>query len=139
MLRNYYAVIFRQEHWLCEDELNKLKAVNPDFSGFRISSIDTKSGTFFLAVHMAECVCILWRTSISRYTTVLKCDDKRITGCKQCTNNKVWLFFKVYLLFDDYIHYHTMLIYVVEESDTSSTSLVEYINAKVCSMFQNEF
>jgi len=37
-------VIFLQQYWLCEDKLNKIKAVNPDFSGYGIGAINTKSG-----------------------------------------------------------------------------------------------
>ena len=102
-------MIFLQQHWLCEDELNKLKAVNPDFSGFGVSAIDSKSG--ILSGHPYGSVCILWRKSISKYITVMQYDDKCMIGCKLCINNNVYLFINVYLPYqchenyDDYVHY----------------------------------
>ena len=87
MLCNDYDVIFLQEHWLCEDELNKLKAVNPDFSAFGVSAIDTQSG--ILSGRLYGGVGILWRKSISKYITVVQYDDKRMIGYKLCINNNV--------------------------------------------------
>ena len=58
VLCNHYDVFFLQELWLCEDELNKLKVVNPNFSGFGVSAIDTKSGILSGRPHGG--VCILW-------------------------------------------------------------------------------
>jgi exonuclease III len=135
-------VIFLQEHWLCEDELNKLKAVNSDFSGFGVSAIDTTSG--ILSGRPYGGVCILWRKSLSKYIIVVQYDDKRMIGCKLCINNNVYLFVNVYLPyqcyenFDDYVHYLGKLISVVEESDSSSIVLVGDFNAKVGSIFENE-
>jgi exonuclease III len=135
-------VIFLQEHWLREDELNKLKAVNSDFSGFGVSAIDTTSG--ILSGRPYGGVCILWRKSLSKYIIVVQYDDKRMIGCKLCINNNVYLFVNVYLPyqcyenFDDYVHYLGKLISVVEESDSSSIVLVGDFNAKVGSIFENE-
>jgi len=120
--------------------LNKLKAVNLDFSGFGVSVNDTKYD--ILSGRSYSGVCILWRKSISKYITVVQYDDRCMIACKLCNNNNVYLFVDVYLRyqchenFDDYVHYTRKLISVVQERATSSIVLVRDFNVKVGSFFR---
>jgi exonuclease III len=141
-LCEHYDLIFLQEHWLREEELNCLNSIHPEFTGFGVSAIDISSG--FLSGRPYGGVCILWRKLITNYISIERYDDKRIIGCTFSANNDSKLFVNVYLPYqsddnyDEYVHYLGKLTAIIDECNTSAVSIIGDFNAKVGSKFENE-
>ena len=71
-----YDVIFLQEHWLRQDELNFLNDTHSDFIGQGVSAINSSDGLLQGRSHGG--VVILLRKSIAKHITVQNYDDPRI-------------------------------------------------------------
>ena len=89
---NESQIILLQEHWLYPEELQLMSQLNPNFSGFRLSSmcLDDK----FITGRLHGGIGILWEQSLSQSTiNIIKYEDTRILGLETKCNNAILLFF----------------------------------------------
>ena len=95
---NESQIILLQEHWLYPDELQLISQLNPNFSGFGISSmcLDDK----FITGRPHGGIGILWGKSLSQSTNIIKYEDTRILGLEIKCNNAILLFLCVYLPYE---------------------------------------
>ena len=119
---NESQIILLQEHWLYPVELQLISQLNPNFSGFGISSmcLDDK----FITGRLHGGIGILWEKSLSQSINIrsIKYEDTRILGLEIKCNNAILLFLCVYLpyecdmFYDDYIFYLNKIKIIIESA-----------------------
>ena len=132
---NKSQIILLQEHWLYPDELQLISQLNPNFSGFGISSmcLDDK----FITGRPHGGIGILWEKSLSQSTNIIKYEDTRILGLEIKCNNAILLFLCVYLpyecdmFYDDYIFYLNKIKIIIESANTPYVYVLGDFNADI--------
>ena len=132
---NESQIILLQEHWLYPDELQLISQLNPNFSGFGISSmcLDDK----FITGRPHGGIGILWEKSLSQSTNIIKYEDTRILGLEIECNNAILLFLCVYLpyecdmFYDDYIFYLNKIKIIIESANTPYVYVLGDFNADI--------
>ena len=134
-LCNKSQIVLLQEHWLYPDELSLISQLNPNFSGFGLSSmcLDDKliTGRPYGGVR------ILWQKSFSQSTKIIKYEDSRILGLEFKCNNVILLFLCVYLpyecdmFYDDYNFYLDKIKTIIVSAETPYVFVLGDFNADI--------
>ena len=103
-------IILLQEYWLYPDELQLISQLNPNFSGFGLSSmcLDDK----FITGRPHGEIGILWEKSLSQSTNIIKYEDTRILTLEIKCNSAVLLFLCVYLLYECVICFMMIIFFI---------------------------
>ena len=125
-------------YWLYPDELQLISQLNPNFSGFGISSMSLDDKFITGLPHGGEGgIGILWEKSLSQITNIIKYEDTRILGLEIKCNNAILLFLCVYLsyecdmFYDDYIFYLNKIKIIIESANTSYVFVLGDFNADI--------
>ena len=70
-----YDIIFIQEHWLQESELQKIDLINCNYNCFSLSSMNQKVASGILVGRPFGGVAVLWRKELSRLIQILEYDQ----------------------------------------------------------------
>ena len=126
-------IIALQETWLYNNELDLVKNINAEFTGFSISSIrddvDIHRGRPFGGLSF------MWHKSLSSRVNLVSFDDDRILGLSYKCNMGSILFINVYLPtnnaenVDLYLDYIGKITSIVEESQWQNICIIGDFNA----------
>ena len=63
-----HDIVFIQEHWLSDCNMDKLDSIHPDFQSFGLSSMNIAQSNSILNGRPFGGVVVLWRKNLSKYS-----------------------------------------------------------------------
>ena len=135
-------VVFLQETWLREDELNILNNVHSSYDSFSLSSMNIHDD--ILVGRPYGGISIMWNRALSSCCSIIQYEDNRLLGISINFNDFNYLFLNVYLPYfsndnlDDYDMYMGKIASILDGSDASGVVIVGDFNAGPSSPFFEE-
>ena len=135
-------LLFLQETWLLENELNMLNDVNPDFSSFSLSSVNLQDS--LLVGRPYGGISILWRKELSPICQLLQFDDNRLLGILISVNSMDLLFINVYLPYfcnenyPDYLMCLGNISSILDNNNVNGIMIIGDFNAAIGGEFYSE-
>ena len=132
-------IIFLQETWLREDELEFLNNVNRNFESFSLTSMNIHDS--ILIGRPFGGISILWNRSLSRHCRVIHYEDSRLLGISLTFHDQNFLFLNVYLPYfsndnlNDYDMYIGKITSIVDNTDADGVAIIGDFNASQSNPF----
>ena len=132
-LCNNSQIVALQETWLYNNDLDIVKSIHKDFSGFSISSVRDD-----VAIHRGRPhggLSFMWNKSLTPYINIVNYDDDRLLGLSFKYRDQSTLFINVYLPtnvrenVDQYLNYVGKISAIIEESQCENICILGDFNA----------
>ncbi|XP_052751474.1 uncharacterized protein LOC128200826 [Galleria mellonella] len=135
-------IVALQETWLLPHDIHILGSIHDDFGYSGNSAVDTSVG--ILHGRPFGGVAILWRKSVFRSVSVIKCESSRIIAINAETSDKQMIIMSVYMPTDDsenlteFTHCLGEICAIVENNDSQTVFILGDYNAHPHGQFGKE-
>ena len=141
-LCDHSDVVFLQETWLKEDELNFLNNVHSNFDSFSLSSMNIHDNILIGRPYGG--ISIMWNRAHSPCCNIVQYEDKRLLCISISFNDFNYLFLNVYLPYfyihnvDAYDMYMGKIASILDGSDATGVVIIGDFNAGPANSFFEE-